>query len=213
MGKAYRGQPAPIGQRPGTSSSIDLIVAQQEALHMLACLGQYPARRRARPYQLAHGFMGGVGDPDRRQLAGAVKLGQHHCVAAIGLYPVARFDRDQRWSHHNAIMPTTGQQSVQTITTRAGLIAKAQPTTPFAQPCRQLRQNLGTVLENPDLADLAAAPTLGNRHSDRRLVHIQPDIRDSLHQARLPCMRLCAGQSGITLDILHVERRAAEHRV
>jgi hypothetical protein len=42
------------------------------------------------------------------------------------------------------------------------LIAKAQPTTLFAQPCRQLCQNLGTVLENPDLADLAAAPTLGN---------------------------------------------------
>jgi transposase len=39
----------------------------------------------------------------------------------------------------------------------------------------------------------------------------------SIHQARLPCMRLCAGQSGITLDVLHGERRAArslsEHRV
>ena len=36
-------------------------------------------------------------------------------------------------------------------------------------------------------------------------------VGDNIHQARLPCMRLCAGQSGITLDILHVERRAADH--
>src|SRR6266446_7913956 len=49
----------------------------------------------------------------------------------------------------------------------AGLIAEAQATPRFAQPRRQLRQNLGTVLENPELADLAAAATLRNRHSDR----------------------------------------------
>src|SRR5437660_9470432 len=79
------------------------------------------------------------------------------------------------------------------ITAWAGLIAEAQATPRFAQPRRQLRQNLGTVLENPELADLAAAATLRNRHSDRRLVHIQPDISDSIHQALLPCMRLCAG--------------------
>src|SRR6266478_2844998 len=82
---------------------------------------------------------------------------------------------------------------MQLITAWAGLIAEAQATPRFAQPRRQLRQNLGTVLENPELADLAAAATLRNRHSDRRLVHIQPDISDSIHQARLPCMRLCAG--------------------
>ena len=85
------------------------------------------------------------------------------------------------------------------------------PAPAFAQPRRQLDENLGAVLENPDLADLAAPTALRNRHSDRRLVHIQSYVSDSIHQARLPCMRLCAGQSGITLDILHVERRAADH--
>ena len=170
------GQPTPIGQRPRPNPSIDLVVAQQEALQMLACFGQYPARRCPRPHQVTHGFMGGVGDPDRRQLAGAVQLGQHHCVAAIGLHPVARFDRDQRWSHHDAVMSTTGQQPVQPITTRAGFVAKAQRTSPFAQPGGQLRQKLGTVLENTELANLAAAATFGKRDADRRLVHIRSDI-------------------------------------
>jgi len=119
-------------QRPGTSSSIDPIVAQQEALQMLACLGQDPVRRRPCSHQVAHGFMGGIGDPNRRQLARAVQWSVSP-VARIGLHPVARLDWDQRRSHHNAIMPTAGQQPVQPITTRAGLVAKAQPTTPFAQ--------------------------------------------------------------------------------
>ena len=81
----------------------------------------------------------------------------------------------------------------------------------FAQPRRQLPQKLRTVLENPDLPDLAAATGLGQCYRDRRLVHIQSDVSDSIHQARLPCMRLCAGHSGTTLDILHVERRADDH--
>jgi hypothetical protein len=39
----------------------------------------------------------------------------------------------------------------------------------FAQPRRQLRQSLGTVLENPELPDLAAATGLGKPDRDRRL--------------------------------------------
>jgi hypothetical protein len=158
MGKAYSGQPAAIGQRPTTSPSIYAIVAQQEALQMLACLGQDPARRRPCSNQVTHGFMGGVGHPDRCQLAGTVKLGQHHRVAPIGLHPVARLDWDQRRSHHNALMPTAGQRPVQPITTRAAFVAKAQPTTPSAQLGCQLHQKLGTVLENPIWRTLPSRP-------------------------------------------------------
>jgi len=120
MGKAYRGQPTPIVQRPRPNPAIDLVVAQQEALQMLACLGQDPARRRPRPHQVAHGFMRGVGDPDRCQLAGPAQSRQAGGVVAIGLHPVARPLGDQRWRHHDAIMAATGQQPVQPLTTRAG---------------------------------------------------------------------------------------------
>jgi hypothetical protein len=57
-------------------------------------------------------------------------------------------------------MAATGHQPVQPITTRAGLVAKAQPTIPFAQPRRQLDQNLGRV---PQSFDLAPAPEAGIR--------------------------------------------------
>jgi hypothetical protein len=130
--------------------------------------------------------MPGIGDPDRRQLAGAVKLRQHQRITAIRLHPIARFPRDQRQCHYDAVMPATGQPPVQAITAGAGFVTEAQATAPLGQPCRQFRQNHGTVRENPDLADLAAAAAFGNCDGDRRLVHIQPDVGDSIHQARLP---------------------------
>src|SRR5215472_3312 len=91
-----------------------------------------------------------------------------------------------------AVMPTAGQQAVQPVPAGASLVAEAEAAVPVAQPPHQLAQNLGAVLENAKLADLAASATLGNRH--RRLVHIQSNVRDRVHPARLPCMRLCAGQ-------------------
>ena len=36
-------------------------------------------------------------------------------------------------------------------------------------------------------------PALGDCHANRRFMHIQSYIRDIVHAARPPCMRLCAG--------------------
>jgi hypothetical protein len=161
--------------------------------------------------------MGGIGDPDRRQLASTVQLGQHSSVAAIGLDPISSLGRNQRRSHDDAVMPASAQQPMQPIATRASLVTDAQPTTAVAQSLCQLQQDLDAVLDNADLADFAVAPTFCDRNRNRRLVHIQPNVSGSIHQACLPCIRLCARAFGTILDILHVERRAArsprEHRV
>src|SRR6516225_6904779 len=90
-------------------------------------------------------------------------------------------------------MPIAGQQAVQPVSAGASLVAEADPAVLIAQPSRQLAQYLGPVLKNAELADLAASAALGNRHRHRRLVHIQSNVRDRVHPARLPCMRLCAG--------------------
>jgi hypothetical protein len=47
-------------------------------------------------------------------------------------------------------------------------------------------QDVGAVLEYANLAYLAAAAALGNRHANRRFVHIQSDVCDIVHQARPP---------------------------
>ena len=118
--------------------------------------------------------MRGVGDQDRCQLAGAVKLRQHQRIPAIRLHPIARFDRDQRWRHHNVIMAQTGQQPVQPIIARTGFVAEAQATPRFAQARHHLCENRRTALENSDLADLAAASALGNCDGDRALCTSNP---------------------------------------
>jgi hypothetical protein len=159
---------------------------------MLARLKQHSACRRPGAYQVAHGFVGSVRDPDRCQLAGTVQLGQHQRVAAIGLDAISCLDRDQRRGHDHTVMSTIGQQPMQSIATRAGFAAETQTLPAFAQPCREFAQDFRAVLENPDLPYLATAPAFGHCYANRRPVHIQPDIGDIINQARPPCMRLCA---------------------
>src|SRR6516165_2767745 len=110
-------------------------------------------------------------------------------------------------------MPIACQQAV---FAGASLVAKADPVVLIAQPGRQLAQNLGPVLEMPSWQISPPRPLSETATRHRRLVHIQPNIRDRVHPARLPCMRLCAGQPGTTLDILHAEvdrRSLSEHKV
>jgi len=49
------------------------------------------------------------------------------------------------------------------------------------------------LLEHTELPYLPTATVLGHRHANRRLVHVQSDVCDIVHQARPPCMRLRAG--------------------
>src|SRR5207342_1476829 len=65
--------------------------------------------------------------------------------------------------------------------------------TALTEPRHHLVQDLGTVLENPELSYVAPSTTLRYRNTYRRLVHVQSDKNDIVHQARPPCMRLCAG--------------------
>jgi hypothetical protein len=47
----------------------------------------------AQPDQVAHGFVIRVRNPDRRQLSGPMKAGEHGGVATISLHPIARLRR------------------------------------------------------------------------------------------------------------------------
>ena len=59
--------------------------------------------------------------------------------------------------------------------------------------------------EYPELPDLPAATALGYRHAHRRLVHVQSDKGDIVHQARLPCVRLCTGHPAQPSTTVHDE--------
>jgi hypothetical protein len=112
MGKAHRRQPTTVGERPGAGAAVNPLVPQQKALQVPTRLRQHLSCRRSGPHQIAHRLVCGIGDPDRRQLAGAVQLGQHQRVATVGLDPISRLDRDQRRRHHDTVMPAPAQQTV-----------------------------------------------------------------------------------------------------
>ena len=160
---------------------------------MLSRFDQHPNRGRPCPHQIAHRLVGRIGYPDCRQLAGAMQLRQHQRVAAIRLDPVTRLHRDQRRRYDNALMPVTGQQPVKSVAARSSFVAEAEPPATFTEPRHHLVQDLGTVLENPELSYVAPSTTLRYRNTYRRLVHVQSDKNDIVHQARPPCMRLSAG--------------------
>jgi hypothetical protein len=54
----------------------------------------------------------------------------------------------------------------------------------LAEPRHHSAQDVWAVLEYANLPDLSIPAALGHRHADRRLVHIQSDISDIIHQAR-----------------------------
>ncbi len=59
---------------------------------MLTHLACHPHRRGPRPDQVAHRLIGGIRDPDSRQLTRPMQLCQHHRIATVGLDPVLRRD-------------------------------------------------------------------------------------------------------------------------
>jgi hypothetical protein len=61
--EADRGQPAVVASGSTSDTAVDPGVAQEKALQMLAGLAEHAPRRGARPHQIAHRLMGGIGHP------------------------------------------------------------------------------------------------------------------------------------------------------
>jgi hypothetical protein len=78
-------------------------------------LVQYPHRRRARLDQVAHRLMGVIGNPHRRQFAGAMECGQRHSVATVRFDPVSRFHRNERRRRHHALVAKGDQLPITAI--------------------------------------------------------------------------------------------------
>lgn len=76
--------------------------------------------------------MCGIRNPNRSQFAGAVQLGQHHSIPAVGLHPITRLHRDQGRRHHDAIVPQLDELTIEAIAAGTRLIAEMQPRPPGA---------------------------------------------------------------------------------
>ena len=91
---------------------------------MLSRLAQAAHRRLTCTNDVADRFMGLIRNPDRGQFTGAMQLGEVDRISPVGLDPISRLARDQRWSHDDALMPGEGQLALNPIAARSGLIAE-----------------------------------------------------------------------------------------
>ena len=80
-------------------------MTQEEARELLAGLTQTANGRQTCAHEIADRLMSLIGNPDRRQFASPMQLGQADRVPTIGLDPISRFARDQRRSDDDAIVP------------------------------------------------------------------------------------------------------------
>ena len=168
-------------------------VTKQKPLKILACPRHNLPHDAAQPDQVAHGFMIGVRHPDGRQLAGAMKPREHGGIAAICLHPIARLRRNQRRRHHVAPVAEIGQLAINAIPARPRLITKRQRLASKLKALAQFANRDSIVGYLAQIVQCSAATAFCHRNRDPFFVNIQTNKSGMFHEARLLCMRLCAG--------------------
>src|ERR1019366_10556321 len=118
---------------PRRAPRVDAAVTEQKRQQLLTRAPQRLHRTLSSAHQIADGFMSSIWDPNRRQLARSMELGQAQRVAPVGLDSIPRTLRDKRWSHHHAIMTQRDDLPVEVITCRSRFITEMQPRPPFRQ--------------------------------------------------------------------------------
>ena len=144
---------------------IAMTMAQQEAGKLLTSLTQTANSRQTGAHEIADRLMGRIRNPDRRQFARSMQLGQVDRVPPVGLDPIARLARDQRRSHDDAIMPGEGQLPLNAIAARSGLVA--EPKRASATRRRQSLHSRRRVRDLAILAHIAPPARLGKRETGR----------------------------------------------
>ena len=167
-------------------------VTQQKTLKMLTRSRRHLPDDAAQPDQIAHGFMIGVRHPDRRQLSGPMKTGEHGRVTTICLHPIARLRGDQRRRHHVAPMAEACELAINAIAARSGLITKRQRLAGTPKTAAELAGATRFIGNLAKVFHRSRAPALRHRDRDPFFVNIQANKSGSMG-ARLLCVRLCAG--------------------
>ena len=79
-------QPSPVSHAPCRPTAVLAAVTQKKSLKVLTRARHDVPDDAAQPDQIAHRFVVGVRNPNRRQLSGSMKTGKHGGVATICLY-------------------------------------------------------------------------------------------------------------------------------
>ena len=134
MIEALSGQPQAMFTRPMTAAGIDASMAQKKAQNLLAGSPHSLHCRLAGAAEIAHSFVGVVGNPNRRQFPRTEQGGQGRRVAAIGLDVIARPRRNERRRNHHTFMAKRGDLPIEPIAARPRFVAESELAMLGAEP-------------------------------------------------------------------------------
>jgi len=117
-------QPSQVTSTPRRFPREDATVLEHESAHLLAMHAHGLDRSRAGANEIADCPVAPVRHPHRGEFTGAQQLGERHRIAAVRLQPVTRLPWDQRRCRDHAWIAKRGNEPIQTIAGRAGLVAK-----------------------------------------------------------------------------------------
>jgi len=163
--------PAPPRMRPGPALVGLAQTATKQVFHQ-PVLGATLVDLRGRTLadEISQSLVLGGGDPDRREVAGLVRLGELLGIAAIGLHLVAGLLGNERRCDDLAVDAELGELPVEGVARRSGLVANLE-TLAAAELFDELAHRFGTVGELAEATDL---PTpFGNGRRDGFSVNIE----------------------------------------
>src|ERR1700737_953990 len=184
---------------------------QQKARELLARPAQRMHRVETGAHQIAHRLVPGVRNPHRGQLARPVQSRQTGRIPPIGLDPIARPLRDQRWRHHDPSGPVRGQGTLDAIPARACLITEPKPDARGAELAHQAIQGPRRVGNPAIFPDLAAQAALGYRDDYAFLVNIKPNVSDTIRHDPSPMHEARHRPTRRNPRYLHTARRVAPY--
>jgi len=129
-------------------------------------------RRFSGAHQIAQGLVGGIRDPHRRQIAGAVTPGELLGISAVGLDPIARLDRHEGGGDHVARGAQGDQLPVESVARWPRFVTEAQRRGGPQLP-DQSADRVGGMGNHTQRADLPVP--FGDGHGDRGGMDIEPD--------------------------------------
>ena len=127
----------------------------------------------ASPHKVPHRLVTLIRNPDRGQLTSPQQLHEIDGVAPIGLDPITRLGRDQRRRHHHAVMAKVLDQSVETVSCRASLVAERQSSVFTREFCHELACRGFSIVELAEIANLTISTCISNRHCIAQFRRVQ----------------------------------------
>ena len=169
-------EPAVMSFCPWGMAAIGAIKAQEEAVKLLPRHPLLVAGRRATAHEIAHGFVARVGNPDGRQLTGAMQFGEHEGVASIRFDPIAWPMRDVSRSDDDAVVSGVDDLTMEAVAAWPGFVAAMQFDIGVGNLFEQSGEGFRGIFDGAVASDITVSFGIGKGNGNGFFVDIEAHV-------------------------------------